>query len=67
LITNTVTTFQEHDTQEKDAINISVSKETYNSTMANISINYTDSLSQTTALKYYINQVIPVTRAIKQS
>jgi len=56
LITNTGTTFQEHDTQEKDAIDITVSKTTHNSTMANISINYSDSLSQTTALTYYINQ-----------
>lgn len=56
LITNTEPTMQEHPVQEKDAITISVSKATINTTHATITINYTDILAGTTGLTYYINQ-----------
>ena len=56
LITNNKTTMQEYDIQQKDAIIIDVSKLVRNTTAANITINYTDSLAQTTALSYWVNQ-----------
>jgi len=56
LITNAEKDMQEHETQEKDAIKIGVTKAIINTTHATITVNYTDSLAGTTALTYYINQ-----------
>lgn len=56
LITNTGSSWQDHDIQEKDAINIMVTKTITNATLASITINYTDSLIDTSTLTYYINQ-----------
>ncbi len=56
LITNTAPNLQEHTIQEKDAITISVSKAILNTTHATITLNYSDTLNETTGLTYYINQ-----------
>ena len=56
LITNAEEDMQEHETQEKDAIKVGVTKAIINTTHATITVNYTDSLAGTTALTYYINQ-----------
>lgn len=56
LIKNTDTPWTEPPVQEKDAINISLSKATLNSTHATITVNYTDALSDTTNLTIYVNQ-----------
>ncbi len=56
LITNNESSWQDHPVQEKDAITIGVTKAIINSITATITVNYTDSLAGTSALKYYINQ-----------
>ncbi len=56
MITNTDQGYTTYPIQEKDAINIGVSKTTINTTHATITVNYTDSLAGTTALTVYVNQ-----------